>query len=152
MNTFADTSLLCALYREQDNSRQADQLMQRESAPVHVSSLVLFEFRQSVRLQAFRFSRGRTQGYSKTEAHRMLETLQANIIAAGRLVISPVDDWARVYSIAEELSAQFTMQAGHRSFDVLHVATALHLGAGHFLTFDVRQATLAKAAGLRVKP
>jgi hypothetical protein len=56
--------------------------MQRESAPVHVSSLVLFEFRQSLRLQAFRFSAGRTQGFSKTEAHRMLETLQDNIGAA----------------------------------------------------------------------
>lgn len=151
MNAFADTSLLCALYREQDNSREADRLMQRESAPVHVSSLVLFEFRQSVRLQAFRFSKDRTQGFSKTEAHRMLETLQANIVA-GRLMIPPIEDWAKVHSIAEEISAQHTMQGGHRSSDVLHVATALHLKAGEFFTFDARQAALAKAAGLKVRP
>ena len=151
MNAFADTSLLCALYREQDNSPDADRFMQRESAPVHVSSLVLFEFRQSLRLQAFRFSKDRTQGFSKTEAHRMLETLQANIVA-GRLMIPPIEDWAKVYSIAEELSAQHTMQGGHRSFDVLHVATALHLKSGRFMTFDIRQAALAKAAGLKVRP
>ena len=151
MNAFADTSLLCALYREQDNSREADRLMQRESAPVHVSSLVLFEFRQSVRLQAFRFSKDRTQGFSRTEAHRVLETVQANIVA-GRLLIPPIEDWAKVHSIAEELSAQHTATNGIRSLDLLHVATALHLKAGSFLTFDTRQAALAKAAGLRVRP
>lgn len=132
-------------------AREADRLMRLESAPVHVSSLVLFEFRQSLRLQAFRFSAGRTQGFSKTEALRTLETLQANI-AAGRFMIPPVEDWAEIHSIAEELSAQHTMQAGHRSFDVLHVAAALHLKSGQFLTFDARQAALAKVAALKVKP
>jgi predicted nucleic acid-binding protein len=151
LNAFADTSLLCALYREQDNSREADRLMRRESEPVHVSSLALFEFRQSVRLQAFRFSKDRTHGYSKTEAHRMLGALQANI-AASQLAIAPVEDWATVYSIAEGLSGQTTIQAGHRGFDVLHVATALHLKAGRFFTFDARQAALAKAAGLKPRP
>jgi predicted nucleic acid-binding protein len=149
LNAFADTSLLCALYREQENSRTADRLMQREAVPVHVSSLVLFEFRQSVRLQSFRFSRDRTQGYSKTEALRMLEILQSNILA-GRLMIPPVEDWAEVYSIAEELSTQYTAEIGHRSFDVLHVATALYLKASLFMTLDVRQKELAKAVGLKV--
>ncbi len=79
----------------------------------------------------------------------MLEILQANIVA-GLLMIPPIEDWARVYSIAEELSAQHTVQGGHRSFDLLHVATALHVKAGRFLTFDARQAALAKAAGLKV--
>jgi predicted nucleic acid-binding protein len=149
LNAFADTSLLCALYREQENSRTADRLMQREAVPVHVSSLVLFEFRQSVRLQSFRFSRDRTKGYSKTEALRMLEILQSNILA-GRLMIPPVEDWAEVYSIAEELSTQYTAEIGHRSFDVLHVATALYLKASLFMTLDVRQKELAKAVGLKV--
>lgn len=148
---FADTSLLCALYREQDNSQAADRLMQQELTPVHISSLVLFEFRQSVRLQTFRFSKHRSQGYSKKEAQQMIEALQANI-AAGRLIIAPVEDWAKVHSRAEELSAQYTSEAGHRSFDVLHVATALELEASQFFSFDENQSALATAAGLKVKP
>lgn len=151
MNAFADTSLLCALYRQQDNSHEADRLMQRESGPVLISSLVLFEFRQSLRLQAFRFSKDRTQGFSKREASRMLEALQANIVG-GLLRIPPVEDWAKVYSHAEELSSQQTIQGGYRSFDVLHVATAIHLKVGRFITFDRHQAALAKAAGLKVRP
>ena len=45
-----------------------------------------------------------------------------------------------------------TMAGGHRSFDVLHVATALHLGAREFLTFDGNQRKLAAAEKLKVKP
>jgi predicted nucleic acid-binding protein len=151
LSAFADTSLLCALYRQQDNSTEADRLMQRESEPVLVSSLVLFEFRQSLRLQAFRFSKDRAQGFSKTEANRMLEALQSNI-AGGLFLIPSVEDWAQVYSFAEELSSQHTVQGGYRSFDVLHVATAVHLRAGRFITFDKHQAGLAKAASLDVQP
>ena len=151
MNAFADTSLLCALYRPQDNSHEADRLMQRESEPVLISSLVLFEFRQSLRLQAFRFSKDRTQGFSKTDANRMLEALQANIVG-GLLLIPAVEDWAKVYSLAEELSSQYTIRGGYRSFDILHVATAIHLRTGRFITLDKHQAGLAKAASLDVQP
>ena len=147
---FADTSLLCALYRAQDNSPDADRLMRRMSEPVHVSSFVLFEFRQSTRLQVFRFYKVRTQGFSKQESQRMLDALPANIMA-GSILISPVE-WQEVHSIAEKLSAKLTMTGGHRTLDLLHVATALHLKARGFLTFDGNQAGLAKAAGLNVKP
>ena len=78
----------------------------------------------------------------------MLEALLLNL-AAGQIVIAPVE-WHEVYSMAEKLSAQHTMSGGHRTLDVLHVATALHLKADEFLTFDLNQAALARAAGLKV--
>jgi hypothetical protein len=62
----------------------------------------------------------------------------------------PVCDLAEVFSRAESLSRKHSAALGTRSLDVLHVATALELGAVHFVTADVRQAKLAKAAGLRV--
>ena len=148
MNVFADTSLLCALYRVQDNSPEAYKLVMRLKESIVISSLVLFEFRQSVRLQSFRFSTDRTQGYSPQEAARVLEALQSNL-DCGALIVAPAD-WPEVHSIAEELSAQHTEEGGHRSLDVLHVATAVHLKARQFLTLDSRQAGLAKAAGLKL--
>ena len=57
-----------------------------------------------------------------------------------------------VYNIAEELSSQHTASNGFRSLDLLHVVTALHLKAEHFLTSDTRQAVLAKTVGLKVQP
>lgn len=41
---------------------------------------------------------------------------------------------------------------GVRGIDLLHSGVALTLGVKEFLTFDDRQADLAKAAGLKVKP
>jgi predicted nucleic acid-binding protein len=48
------------------------------------------------------------------------------------------------------LSSLHTPAAEHRLVDILHVATALPLGVGRFLTFDAQQRALAKAAGLDV--
>jgi predicted nucleic acid-binding protein len=78
----------------------------------------------------------------------MLARLSANI-ASGAVVIVSVD-YAGVLQVAESLSTRFTQNGGHRSFDILHVATALHFGAREFLTFDVNQKRLAKAEGLKV--
>ena len=74
--------------------------------------------------------------------------LQKNI-STGAVVIVPVE-WADVVSIGERLSAQYTWTEGYRGFDVLHVATALHLGARELLTFDTKQKQLAEAEGLVV--
>ena len=146
---FADTSFLCALYRVQDNSPIAYKVAQKIREPIAISSLVLFEFRQSVRLQSFRFSTDRTQGFSPRETERLLETLQANL-QAGVWRVAPAD-WSHIHSIAEQLSAQHTQKLGIRSLDLLHVATALHVGAKQLLTFDAKQSDLAKAAGLKTK-
>ena len=146
MKAFADTSFLYALYRQQQNSRVADALLVGMRQPVRVSSLVLFEFRQSARFQAFRFSKDRAHGFSKREAREMLAVLQENI-AAGGLELIPAD-WQEVHSIAERLSSQYTETGGHRALDILHVATALYQKADRLLTFDSNQAALAKSAGL----
>ena len=53
---------------------------------------------------------------------------------------------------AKRLSASHTMIGGHRAFDILHVAAALHLGEGEFLTFDANQRKLAAAVGLKPGP
>jgi len=146
---FADTSLLCALYREQDNTAEADALLVNRE-PFAISTLVAFEFRQSVRLQTFRFSHDRTQGFSKAEAERMLADLEEDI-TAGVVTFLPVS-WPDVHSLAERLSARRTPADGHRTLDMLHVATALHAGVKTFITFDAKQAALARAEGLRVLP
>ena len=148
MRYFTDTSFLCALYREQDNSERADALMASLQGDVIVSSLVLWEFRQSARFQVFRHGKDRSQGFSKAEAERMMAILAANLDAGG-LVLAAVE-WPDVHSLAEQLSAKHTMSDGHRALDILHVATAKHLKLSQFLSFDDNQTKLAKAEGLRV--
>jgi len=147
MSVFPDTSFLCALYRQQSNSPQAARYFQKMAGPLPVSSLLLFEFRQSTRLQTWLHSKDRAKGFAKTEADKMLAALQSDIAQGGLKVVTP--DWADVHVIAERLSARHTSQNGCRGLDVLHVATALHLGVAEFLTFDAQQKNLAAAEGLK---
>jgi predicted nucleic acid-binding protein len=148
MRTYPDTSFLCSLYRLQVYSPAAVGWMQSRAGPLPVSSFLLLEFRQSVRFQTRLFSLDRSKGYSSAEATRMLRDLQSDL-ATGILQVTSVD-WADVHRIAEELSAKHTAAGGHRLNDILHVATALHLGAAEFLTFDANQKKLAEAEGMTV--
>jgi predicted nucleic acid-binding protein len=150
MKAFADTSFLFALYRQQDNSHLADAFVSRSGEPIHASSLVIYEFRQSARFQAFRHTRDRTTGFSKRLANQMLEVLHENI-NDGAIVLIPVE-WPEAHSTAERLSAQYTVSGGYRTLDILHVATALQVEADQLLTFDASQSALARAAGLGVAP
>ena len=145
---FADTSFLCALYRNQDQSILADAHLLKHGRQVSVSSLVLWEFRHSTRFQVFRHSQDQKQGFSKAEADRMLVVLDKNLAAAALSLLTV--DWPDVHSLAERFSAQWTITGGHRPMDILHVATAVHLRSEKFLTFDCNQKKLAEAVGLSV--
>ncbi len=70
---------------------------------------------------------------------------------AGRLVLATCN-LTMVVAEAKRLAVTHTLTGGHRSFDILHVAAALHLGAREFLSFDSNQRELAKAEGLKIRP
>jgi len=48
-----------------------------------------------------------------------------------------------------QLAGKYGARLGLATLDTLHVASALELGAERFWTFDVRQAKLARAVGLK---
>jgi predicted nucleic acid-binding protein len=147
MNDYADTSFLCAVYREQDNSREADVYRRRMTEPLYISTLLEFEFRQSIRLQVWLRGQDRKKGYRQAEAVQMLADWESDI-AAGHVEIVSTDADA-VLRMAEHLSTTHTTLSGNRTLDILHIATAIHLSATNFLSFDVRQRKLASAAGLK---
>jgi predicted nucleic acid-binding protein len=120
--------------------------MRHQPTALEVSSLLLYDFRQSVQFQVFRQSRDRMRGYPPAVAQAALAALQSDL-KVGALHLAAVD-WADVHQRAERLSLQYTRREGHRAMDILHVATALHLGATEFLTFDANQKELAEAEGL----
>ncbi len=115
---------------------------------LHVSSLLLFEFRQSLRLQEFLHRKNPRLGFDRATGQRALADLKSDI--ASGVVVLTAADWNDVIQIAERVSNQYTPPEGYRSFDILHVATALHFGAREFLTFDATQKKLAKAEGLKI--
>ena len=148
MKFFPDTSFICSLYRKQHTSQQAVAFHLNMLELLPVSTLLLLEFRQSVRFQIRLFQKDRSKGFFKTEGDAMLRALQSDLANGVLAMVAP--DWADVHRIAEELSSKHTESGGHRLADILHVATALHLGTEQFLTFDANQKLLAEAEGMEV--
>lgn len=146
MSIYPDTSYLCALYRDQDNSERALALRGKLTDSLPVTPILLWEFRQSARFQAFRFSQDRTKGYPLREAEKMISDLQEDL-DNGRVVVLECDLYA-VLAQAERISRLRTPSGGHRSFDLLHVATAVELGVSEFWSFDANQNTLARVEGM----
>jgi hypothetical protein len=68
------------------------------------------------------------------------------------VVIEAGANWTDVAAIVERLSERHTMKRGARSFDLLHIATALQWEATVFLSFDGLQREIAADEGLNVLP
>jgi len=70
-------------------------------------------------------------------------------LSKGLFIATPIP-WEAAAERAAELFEQHTPRLGLRSFDLLHVAAAMELGSREFINSDLRQAALAKTAGLKV--
>lgn len=148
MIAYPDTSFLCSIYREQEHSVRADAYREAMTEPLHFTRLLEFEFLQAIELQVWLHSSDRKKGYSRREADQMIDDWETDIASGLNKVVSYDSD--AVLRLAGVYSKKRTAQGGHRSLDILHVATAVHLGAKEFLTFDGRQRALAKHAGLKL--
>lgn len=138
---YADTSLLASLYLADSNTSAALAAVTAAAQPLILSSWQQFELENALQLRLFRRESSRAD--IATAESRLAED-----IAAGVLVMVPLP-LASVLPLARQLTARHTALVGTRAFDVFHVAAAIHLKATRFLTFDVRQLALARAAGLR---
>jgi predicted nucleic acid-binding protein len=148
MIAYPDTSFLCSVYRKQIHTPAALAYKEAMTEPLCFTRLLEFEFLQATELQVWLHSTDRKKGYSRREADQMIDDWETDI-ASGLNELVPCDSDA-VLRLAGFYSEQRTAQGGHRSLDILHVATAVHLGAKEFLTFDERQRALAKHAGLKI--
>lgn len=144
MPAYADTSFLARIYTPHADSTKALAWMQRATEALPFTPLHRHELRNAVRLRVFRKE---ITGEQRKEAFRMIEADLAD-----QILVHTTIPWTDAFRQAERLAAAHTERLGVRSFDLLHVGLAITLGATEFLTFDARQAILAKAAGLKVRP
>lgn len=118
--------------------------LQRAANPLPFTPFHRHELRTGIRLRVFR---GEITAEQRKEAFREIES----DLEEGVLAHTPIP-WTEAFREAEDLAVVQAERLGVRSMDLLHVGIALALGATEFLTFDTRQAALAKVAGLKVKP
>jgi predicted nucleic acid-binding protein len=142
VTAYADTGFLCSLYASDAHTNRAVARIEGQRLPLAFTWLHQLELRNALRLKVFR--RESTPEQSTASLNVVLADIAAGILMP---TVPPSSD---VSTEAERLSAQWSSRLGTRALDLLHVAGALVLGIDEFLTFDTRQAALAKAAGLRV--
>lgn len=142
--TYADTSFLCAIYLPESNSPLVMQYLAAHRRPLGFTSFQLVELRNAIRLAVFR------RYLNGQQAEAALAQIEMDRDSNDFEEISLI--WPDVVETAERLSGAHTARLGIRTLDLLHVAVAKTIGAKIFLTFDVRQHALAKAAGLKVGP
>lgn len=143
MKAYADTSFLVRLYLTQSNSQKALAFMRDFRDPLPFTPLHRHELRNALRLAVFRKE---IDAERRKAAFLDIESdLQDGILA------HVPSAWTSAFREAEQLGNDHTETMGVRGVDLLHVGIALVLDVKEFLTFDTRQAELAKAAGFKVR-
>lgn len=139
-----DTSFLFSLFGRDAHTAAAQGWAQKTKQPITVTALNRYEFANAIRFATFR------KVISRSDAQTSLAAFEADL-KRGLLQLTSCD-LAAVVAEADHLSELHTVAGGHRSFDILHVATARVLKATVLLTFDLNQRKLASAVRLAAGP
>lgn len=142
MKVYADTGLLCSVYAPDSHTAAAIARLGRATQALPIVWLHQLELRNALRLRVFR------KEITAVQKEASLNLFLSDL--AGGLLVGASPDLGDITREAERLSATYSEKLGARSLDILHVSAALVLGVREFWTYDLRQAALAKAAGLRV--
>lgn len=141
---YVESSVLTSLVMRDSNSGNAIELTASQNAPYFCNSLLKLEICNAIRLNV---ATGAMDEVAAAKCERQVESLQRS----GKWkMVEP--DWMRVFQRSIGFSRAHTSSIRTRSFDILHVAAAVELGATEFWSFDKRQRSLAREVGLRVNP
>ncbi len=149
MSTYADTNFFTYLYLEDPGSGHAEAMVKREYPQFPITWLLRIEllnaFEQSV-LTGHGESRARVSSELAAACQQQLrDDLKAGVFVKTTEI--PLHALTRLF---EEISLRHTARHGFRTYDILHVASALLLKCRAFWSFDKRASKLAKLEGLKV--
>ena len=152
MRAYADTNFFTAAHTTLERTAVALELMGKlrssQSAPLPVTALLKMEFTNALQRCVF-VSREGNQPLRITPEQVLLaeeafiEELRAcTVCRESPLALESLE------STFEMLAHRHTAKWGFRTYDILHVASALVLGCDTFWTFDAKAKKLAKLEGL----
>jgi predicted nucleic acid-binding protein len=154
MKPYADTNFFTRLYLQTPDTSTAVKLAQRardeKSPPLPIIWLHRLEGINAFEMSVFL---GRTLGQIRVTSEQAAaasanfrEDLKASIFLRRREI--PMVDLERLF---EELALRHTSRHGFRTYDLLHVASALLLGCDRFWSFDPKASKLAALEGLLLR-
>lgn len=141
MRQYADSSFLVSCYVADTNTARAKTVLSAIRTPLAFTDLHALELQNAFQLGIFRGQ------LSVGEAVAARANLQKDL-RSGRLLRTAIK-WPAVFATAARLSQRHSRTTGTRSLDILHVASAKSLRAKEFLSFDLRQVSLASVLGIK---
>lgn len=138
---YLDTSALLKLYLREEGAEWVQAQVAAQSDPLPVWELQEAELNNALRLKVF------WRDITASQAEAQLAHFRSR--KERGLYIFPMLDRAALMERFRLLS-RHSMKLGTRTLDVMHVACACELQADIFVSFDDRQRSLAKTAGLQV--
>lgn len=141
MKTYYDTGVLLKLYTAEPESPAVEAFVRSRADPIRLAEIHRAECVSALRLKLFR-------GECTAAQSERAIALIASDLRSGALRMVAVD-WDLAWCHCRDLSAEHAAATGVRTLDALHVACAMLLGVGEFVTSDRRQSALAAKVGLK---
>ncbi len=139
---YVESNVLASVVMRDANSGKALDLMASQTAPCFFNHLLKLEICNAIRLKV---AEGAMDEVGAAACECQIESLQKSGMWQ---LVEP--DWEKVFLRSMGFSRAHTSRLRTRSFDILHVAAAVELGATEFWSFDKRQRRIAREVGLRI--
>lgn len=138
---YFDTSVIIKLFIREKYSSDVSKWITNNNKAIPLTVLHDLELLNAIHLKQFRKEIG------QSEVNLIIARF--NNYKSEGIFFRPQIDMHDLFDSAVELSVKFTARTGSRSLDILHVASALAIGAKRFFTFDKKQSEIAVAAGFK---
>ena len=154
MTPYADTNFFTRAYLQMPDSAEADRLLlaasRNSAAPLPLTWLHRMEILNAFQLHVFQARDAGQPFISAQQAMLAHANFRGDAQRSDflRPVVIPTAELERQF---EELSLRRTARHGFRTYDLLHVASAILLGCDTFWSFDAKAVSLAKLEGLKIR-
>ena len=148
MSVYADTNFVTRLYLDRPETGEAQDLILSHRPVIPVTWLLRLEMVNALQQSVFS---GVGEGLTRITPEHAGACQQAfrDDLRDGVALRSVQMPMAEVTRLFEEIALRHTAKHGFRTYDILHVASALALKCRTFWSFDKRASRLAKLEGLK---
>lgn len=151
MKTYVDANALIRLYLNLPGSRAVDDALKsaegRRTWPIPATQLLQFEVINGIQRMVFECRSGGQWRVTPETAACALADFEEDMNNEVFLRRSPLT-LADLETEFTSLAARHTAKHGFRTYDIIHVSSAITMRCRRFFSFDTKAKALAKLAGL----
>ena len=147
---YTDTNFFTNLLIPMVHHEEAKRLAREIKTPLPVTWLLRIELVNALQQSVFLSRHGALPCRVSPEFATAMEAQFFDEVRAGRKLWETAISHDSICAMFHDLSHRHTAREGFRTYDILHVASALVLGCDTFWSFDAKAKKLARLEGLTV--